>query len=62
MRYLFKPKIFTLPVVACIALGAASAVIWRLSLRYVEIADFFSGTISFALRFVLSNATRPLPF
>ena len=62
MRYLFKPKIFTLPVILCISLGVVSAVIWRLSVKYVKIADFFSETISFALRFVLTSATRLIPF
>jgi hypothetical protein len=46
----------------CISLGIVSAVVWRLSLRYVEIADFFTGTISYALRFVLTSVTRLLPF
>ena len=62
MKYLFKPKILTLPVAICIALGLVSAAVWRLSIRYVEIADFFSGTVSFALRFILTSATRPIPF
>ena len=62
MRYLFKPKIFTLPVIFCILLGAVSAVVWQLSIRYVEIADFFVGTVSFALRSVLTATTRFIPF
>ena len=62
MKYLFKPKVFTPPVIFCILLGAVSAALWRLSVRYAEIADFFSRTVSYALRFFLTGATRLIPF
>ena len=62
MKYLFKPKVFTPPVIFCILLGAVSAAVWRLSLRYVEIADYLTATVSYALRFVLTGATRLIPF
>ena len=57
-----KSKIFTLPVVICICVGIFSAIVWRLSIRFVFIADFFTETISFALRFILTKITYFIPF
>jgi len=33
-----------------------------MSIVYVQVADFFTGTVSFALRFILTQATKFLPF
>ncbi|MCL1793245.1 MAG: DUF3810 domain-containing protein [Oscillospiraceae bacterium] len=62
MKYLFRPKIFTPPVIFCIVLGIISAAVWKLSAQCAEIADFFSGTASYAMRFFLTSATRLIPF
>ena len=45
-----------------IALGVFSAAIWRLSVKNSGTADFFTGTVSFFLRFILTKATYLLPF
>jgi hypothetical protein len=59
---IFKNKILTIPAVIFIMLGVVSAVIWTLSISYAGVADFFTHTISFALRFILTQATKFLPF
>ena len=61
-KYLFENKILTVPVIVLVILGLVSAAVWRLSVAYVEISDFFTGTLSFALRFVLTRATYFIPF
>ena len=61
-KYIFENKILTVPVAVLIFLGIVSAIVWRLSVSYVQIADFFTGTVSFVLRFILTRATHFLPF
>ena len=62
IKYISENKIFTLPVIILIFIGIISVIVWRLSIRYVGIADFFTETISFALRFILTKATYLIPF
>jgi len=61
-KYIFENKILTVPVIALIIAGIVSVVVWRLSIAYVAVADFCAGTISFAVRFVLTKITYLLPF
>ena len=62
MKYTEKNKILTAPAVVFITLGILSAVIWRISVQNAAAADFFTGTVSFVLRFILTKATYLLPF
>ena len=61
-KYIFENKIITVPVIISIIAGIISVVVWRLSIKYVEIADFCTGTISFVMRFVLTKTTYFIPF
>jgi len=60
--YIFEKKILTIPVIIFIFSGFVSGIIWRLSINYAFIADFFTDTISFAMRFILTKATYFIPF
>jgi len=55
-------RILTVPVMILIFIGIISAVVWRLSIKYVEVADFCTHSISYALRFILTKSTYLLPF
>jgi len=61
-KYISENKILTVPVIILIFTGIISAIVWRLSINYIEIADFCAGTISFALRFILTKITYFIPF
>ena len=61
-KYIFENKILTVPVIILIFTGIISVIVWRLSIIYVGIADFFTETISYALRFILTKITYFIPF
>ena len=62
IKYISENKIITVPVIILIFAGIVSLIVWRLSIKYVGVADFFTGTISFALRFILTKTTYLIPF
>jgi len=61
-EYIFEEKILTVPVIFLIVLGIISFITWRLSVKYVQIADLCAETISFVLRFILTQTTYFIPF
>jgi len=61
-KYISENKIVTIPATVFIFLGIISVIVWRLSIKYVQVADFFAGTISFVLRFILTKITYFIPF
>ena len=50
------------PVIILYLLGIFSVIIYRISLRNSQTADFFRDTLGYALRFILTGATYYIPF
>ena len=62
IKYIFDSKILTVPVIVLIFTGLVSAAVWRLSIASHSVADFFTNTVSFGIRFVLTHLTYYVPF
>ena len=60
-----KDKILKLPMIMMIILtliGIVSVIIWRVCIASHTAADFFTDTVSFAFRFILTRLTYYIPF
>jgi len=62
LKFFFRKRIITVPIIIVIALAVFSIVIWAISAQSPTVADFFTNNISFVMRLVLTGLTYYIPF